>query len=809
MQGSGAAATRASGAASTRPDVSPQLQVGDVVCFREGTEFAQRDSIRDIPGVVSEIRDDKAFIEFLSIGKKSLYWLNSPGMREITILKNNDFVLGSTFVQLKNLSSEYAEFEMGYAMVIRMISTSVYTVYPRGTDTRMIPVYSFQMKTLSNERINEITWPSLEKIQLFSSLMRGALRNIGEISSRPPSAPLSAEIMENYRVHAEYVSSLYHNKAILFDFLGMAGDEYSYADCAATNVQRPCFRALDGVNSIGYVRTNYRLHNLMNGCCGHIVCSHPEGNTVSFQPFNLRGVVMEVIYNRVTAIENARTFVDEPFVGCIAVVSGLNHPFDIFNGKTVLVLQTHFSDSTLVVYCTHVQAGSSDMVLMKVPPWCLTRQDQFMGRDYPRCIMKALEMYSAFHDVVVCIPQVEANLKHAQDFLNMTSNTRAMLSPVIETRGMSGLRGTGRMLMEAIKKAEETEAECVKDIQEMKTTLSVLYPEEPFNVGDQVLCRGYDFQVPGVVRAVVFSFYCVEFTHNLDEDGVSGLMFSGRDLTRMEVRPQPPTFRFRSMQEMEGMPADTPRIVPEEGVEPTSPTSTPRLSQGQLKKLKQRRAKERKRETTEFVTSVLDLIVTNAVDMGGVRAAEKCVDTDISRIIQSLESVLVSCSEEITREADDILRRQHGECMRILDEVVDTIVDDSFPDLIKSLFEIVVAAYVNERDYVREAAAGRNRIFVNELFFAANPGIAALLSSNVEGVECFLCMEKVDVLDNTVSTVMCCGHYSLLCPSCRPLIVSSHNDNPPPAGHVFSESYTHHVTVLAQNLRAVFRSDLE
>lgn len=805
MQGSGAAATRASGAASRRSDVSPQLQVGDVVCFREGTEFARLYSIQDIPGVVDEIRDDKVFIVYNSICKKGAYCLEDPGIRELTILENKDFVLGSTFVQLQHLSSEYAEFEMCYAMVISTISTSVYTVYPCGIDKRMIPVYSFQMKTLSDERISEITWPSLEKTELFSSLMSGALRNISEISSRPASSPLSAEIMENYRVHAEYVSSIYLNRTILFDFLNMSKDIYYNSDYAATSVPSPAKRALAGANSIGYIRTNYRLHNLMNGCCGRIVRGYPRKNIIDFQPFNLRGVEMEVLDSRVTAIENARSIVDEPFVGCIAVVSGLDHPYDSINGKTVLVLETHFSGSTLVVYCTHVQPGLSDVLCIKVPPWCLTRQDQFMGRDYPRCIMKALERFHSVSDILLCIPEAEANLKLARDFLNSTSHARAMLSPVIKARGLSGLGETGRELMKTVKRAEKTEATCVEDIRTMKASFSLFYPEEPFNVGDQVLCRGYDFQVPGIVRAVVFSFYCVEFVHRLDDDGVSGLMFSGRDLTRLELRPELRTFRFRSMQEMEGMPADTPSVVPVEEVESTPPLSTPGLSQGQLKKLKQRRAKERKRETTEFVVSVLDLIVTNAVEMGEIRVVDKCVDIDITRIICCLEYTLASCSEEITREAADVLRRQHEECIRITDEVTDIIFDDSVCDLFEPLFETLVATYATERFYVREAAAGRNRGFVNELFFAANPDVAARLSFNADGVECFVCLQPVDVLDNTVSTVMCCGHFSLLCHSCRPSIIASHNDNPPPAGHVFSESYTHHVTVLVQNLRAVFR----
>lgn len=292
------------------------------------------------------------------------------------------------------------------------------------------------------------------------------------------------------------------------------------------------------------------------------------------------------------------------------------------------------------------------------------------------------------------------------------------------------------------------------------------------------------------------------------------------------------------------MPGDTPVVVPVAAAEPEAP----RLSQGQLKKLKQQRVKQRKAETLQFVRGlgVLDEIIEAAVFEGETSAAERLIEAthkqlmlDVATAVQQLDVSVAFLEGEIAREIGairlilDALRSEYeaeamGEMFEVVgylaierDQLRDTLEEgltemawDLQIDLVfDALFDALTTTIVAEREQLREAASGRNRGFIGQLFLAANPELAyQLLLPNVDAEElsergvyvehCHVCLAPVDIFDSSVSTLMCCDHRPLMCSGCRPEIVTSHAANPPPKGHVFEESFTHHVAHWVGRLRA-------
>ena len=278
--------------------------------------------------------------------------------------------------------------------------------------------------------------------------------------------------------------------------------------------------------------------------------------------------------------------------------------------------------------------------------------------------------------------------------------------------------------------------------------------------------------------------------------------FNGNNTLSPELHLSP-AFHFVTTQEMDRIPPDVPVVVPVEEVGSDPASDAIRLSQGQLKKLKQRRAKERKQATTEYAGTILDEIVGDAVYIGETRAVEKSIDTmhkqlrqDVATAIQRLDHAVAYLEGEIAREIVEIFHHLYEECVCLSGQVVDIILNDLVDAAFDPFFETILTTAAHERMLLQEAAAGRNRNFVRELFVAAFP------FADPHSHGCSVCIESVNVLDPGVSTVMCCDGRGLLCGGCRPGLVRAHENNVIP--HAFSESFTQHVDEWVGRMRLAF-----
>ena len=268
------------------------------------------------------------------------------------------------------------------------------------------------------------------------------------------------------------------------------------------------------------------------------------------------------------------------------------------------------------------------------------------------------------------------------------------------------------------------------------------------------------------------------------------------------------------MQEMQGMPSEVSATVPVDDdffspeinvgaaasadQAPRAAPGVAQLSQGQLKKLKQRRAAERKREALHFICGIVDEILADASFLGETAIVERRIETcegDLKRgLITAVERLKLS-AECLT---SDIIREVAQTILSMIDDFAEQL-----PDLLlDDILDTVLNRASNEEVLRREAAAHGDSSLGSVLFLAANPE----LQTCSQTTDCAVCFAEICLLDPSVMTVMCCDGRWVLCATCLERVRTS-----PPhvrvgdrdAGHRFQESPTFHLQEWADRMRRV------
>jgi hypothetical protein len=229
------------------------------------------------------------------------------------------------------------------------------------------------------------------------------------------------------------------------------------------------------------------------------------------------------------------------------------------------------------------------------------------------------------------------------------------------------------------------------------------------------------------------------------------------------------------------------------------------LSQGQHKKLKQRKAKEKKEIARRAAGGILDEILGDTVYIGEIRVIENLINAvqkrlrrDVATAVQRLDHTTAYLEGAIALETAAILYHLYDsdECAHIAGEVVDIVFDDLVDAIVDPLFEVLLTTVANERSLLQEALAGKNQGFARELFVAAFPDV------DPHSHDCSICAENVSILDVRVSTILCCDGRGLLCGHCRPGLVWAHENKV--IRHDFSESFTYHINKWVGRMRLAF-----
>jgi hypothetical protein len=834
-----------SGAAASRRDDSTRLRNGDNVVL--GGRLAEEYHTDGNIGIFCLQPDGSARVVIHQL-KLQIYLgpaLSQNTSSEVIKLDCSQYRPGSVYVRLKNLHRSQREYEGRYAVVTNNINQFRCDVLPIGPNGKILTLYHCQMRSVSFPP--NVTLPACEVKDLFILALGNVIKANAKFSRAQPGvidrnsdagAKLYKDLAESLQAlscfrHSFTGSSVFSTGVSLLECstdMPRGGESYAKIGDWVYLLHDPTDPLHDGVGCFGVVKWFTARGNDPISRVAVVLGKPYEGIEISYNP------------DRIIPASDVDPYIQSPFPGSVVRVSGLsNHTR--FNGWMGIAARELPKGAFRVVFCPGY--ARSDMAILNVPRQCLTRCDEYMHTDiYPKSLYIALQLYEQFSDIVhryrrandlLCILRhyISAigdgeitDLESFEAFTRRLNVGESAIRPL--RRVFDSLMGNDRIIpmRAALKQMEADVTDSLTALDKLKTEY---YLEHPiFNVGDVIVIRSIGEHAR--ITGYWLGYYTLEMLGSRRYD----ILRPSSDMELLE--PPTPAQRYRSMQEMQGMPPDVSVTVPvtDENMPPDVSATVPvtdevsdsalnldaaasadqepcgaagaaRLSQGQLKKLKQRRSKERKKEATKFVNGIVDGILKDAFVIGEISLVERQIE---------------NCEGQLKRDVVTAVNRLkiHADCLKgqILRELQSTIpimigsaaedISNHLPDLfLDDIIDTVLTRASNEEVLRQEAVDGSGSSLGRVLFLAENPE----LQRSRQMSDCAVCFAEICLLDPDVRTVMCCDGRWKLCPSCLERVKSS----PPhvsvdgrPPGHRFQDCAFFHLNEWAGLvLRALYR----